>query len=54
MPLPHLWKETFSDVRRWADNVRMHSLLLDIDGALTPGPDPDSVFLDATVRRVLQ
>jgi trehalose-phosphatase len=55
MPLPHLWKETFSDVRRWASNVRLHSLLLDFDGTLTPvTPDPDSVFLDATVRRVLQ
>jgi Trehalose-6-phosphatase len=55
MPLPHLWKETFSDVQRWAGNLRMHSLLLDFDGTLTPVmPDPDSVFLDATVRRVLQ
>jgi trehalose-phosphatase len=55
MPLPHLWKETFSDVRRWASNVRLHSLLLDFDGTLTPVmPDPDFVFLDATVRRVLQ
>ena len=55
MPLPHLWKETFSDVRRWADNGRMHSLLLDFDGTLTPvAPDPELVFIDAKVRRVLQ
>jgi trehalose-phosphatase len=55
MPLPHLWKETFSDVRRWASNVRMHSLLLDFDGTLTPVvADPDCACLDATVRRVLQ
>ena len=55
MPLPHLWKETFSDVRRWAGNVRMHSLLLDFDGTLTPlRADLDSVFLDPRVRRVLQ
>src|SRR5215471_1611544 len=55
MPLPHLWKETFSDVRRWASNARMHSLLLDFDGTLTPViPDPDCAFLSATVRRVLQ
>jgi len=54
MPPPHLWKETFTDVRRWAGNLRMHSLLLDFDGTLTPvTPDPDSVFLDPPVRRVL-
>ncbi len=55
MPLPHLWKETFSDVRRWASDVQMHSLLLDFDGTLIPAmPNPDFVFLDATVRRVLR
>jgi trehalose-phosphatase len=55
MPLPHLWKETFSDVRRWAGNVRMHSLLLDFDGTLTPlRADLDPGFVDSTVRRVLQ
>ena len=55
MPLPHLWKETFTDLRQWASSGRMHSLLLDFDGTLTPVvPDPDAVFLDATVRRVLQ
>jgi len=54
MPLPHLWKEAFSDVKRWADHAHSHSLLLDFDGTLTPlMPDPNFVFLDGTVRRVL-
>ena len=55
MPLQHLWKEAFSDVRRWAGNVHLHSLLLDFDGTLAPVlPDPETVFLDSTVRRILK
>jgi len=55
MLLPHLWKEAFSDVRRWASNVQPHSLLLDFDGTLTPElPDPEIVFVDSIVRRILK
>jgi trehalose 6-phosphate phosphatase len=54
MPLRHLWKEAFPDVRRWACAAQRHSLLLDFDGTLTPVVrDPDCAFPDAPVRRFL-